>query len=221
MDQEPLLPLAVTIDEEPAAVREALDQLDRLLATAAQGVHPATIGAETARRVRWQIESNGAAEWAMTIMAEADRAIRSIDHDADSYRRRIDEWQARETATARATVALMDVFLCDYQRRRRDADEKAKSLPLISGVVKSSAKGASWFIVDDAKVMAWAVKNCPDAVKVEHSLLKTPISAVTTIVIDTDADGNIVESKLVDRDGNTVPGVGIEAPTVTYKAVPL
>jgi hypothetical protein len=139
----------------------------------------------------WRIDGTGSAEWAMGMLAEAERALAKhtdqavqwyAEADAVKAERyaRIDDWLAHESAPHRRTAAFFTAHLERYALDQREADPRKKSVTLPSGKVTTHGKAAKVVVTVEATVMEWAKAHAPAAVKREtvETLLLTPLRSV-------------------------------------------
>lgn len=173
------LPADLALDDDEAPFD--LDLLDEVLGDTmmAQLVEAGAIPEdEIPERVqpvrRFQIDDDGLAEWAMRHVAELDQDLAVIAAQDRAWKLRIEEWRARTTRAAEARRRFFTGHLEDYQRRRRHANPKAKTLSLPSGKVTSTTTGGTAKVVDTEKVVAWFEEKFPDhfadVVKIEETI---------------------------------------------------
>lgn len=130
-------PLA-EVDENPAAYRDDL--------VAALPVY------------RWAIADLNDAEWAMSTLATARDQVRVLAEQRDEWMRsaqsRIDRWYQRASRRPARTAAVMAAKLERYGLEQRAADPKCKSVPLPSGVIKTTEAKPKAKVLEDDMVAA-------------------------------------------------------------------
>lgn len=152
------------------------------------------------RPVPWKITGLGQAGWAMKKLAEL-RAVQA------QYDDEIERWR-RAQVRVRSAAGWFEDRLKEWAITERTTTIKSFTLP--AGTVSTRQAAQPRIIVtNDEAAVAWAEVKCPEAVKVEKSLLVSKLSGVMCAV---NADGLGV---VIDSDGVQVPGLGTEQPQVT------
>lgn len=144
----------------------------------------------------WQIEDEGAADWAARKVQQARRRIVAKRAERDRVVAAADDWLARETKTLEDDAVFFEGKLADWLRREIDADPKGKvSRALPSGVtVKRTPPGES-LVVDDEDVLVRFLAENEDTSGLVEWVPKYSKADV---------------KKLVTKDGLKVDGVHIE-----------
>lgn len=122
-------------------------------------------------------------------------AIRS---QGDVYRGEIQRWEIGETDRLRAAATPLVLGLEAWGREQRLISQgRVKSFRFPSGVIETTAARGKIEVTDEAALLAWCEANLVAAVKVEKSVLKTPLGKAT--VVDS-------ENRLVSVEGEIIPG---------------
>lgn len=137
------LPPELALDEAPFDVDE-LENYDEDRDVPAD--HPAR---------SWRIEDDGAAEWAMRNLVARRQTIDELARRRDDWMARIDAWFAQASKGPARSAVFFEGALGDYQRRRREADEEAKSLVLPSGRITSTGTGGKATVENEEEVLTW------------------------------------------------------------------
>lgn len=109
-------------------------------------------------------------EWILKINSESQRVRAEVAARAEEIIR--DEEKR---------IQYVNEHFCQRFEREAQAlyenrpDKKKKSVKLLTGTIGYHSGKESIHISDKTKALAWAKTNCPDAIKVEESLLKTPL----------------------------------------------
>ncbi len=222
------LPSAAMIVEDDGGIETLIDEL--VETSIEVSVDPGPLGRDAAMQQRssgrWSVTDVPSAEWALRKLAEAE--IR-LDETADHYkqfRAQLDAWYARTAAPHLTAIGLFTDHLEDYGRRWIATQKKSapKSLPLPSGIVKTSTRTAKAVIADPDVLLAWAKEHEPTLVHTETKewvLISEVRDYVDCIVdIDKDADELITTTRVVHRiTKDDVPGLIVEAEHVDVKVI--
>lgn len=170
------IPAELAVDDEPFT----LDELDESLADTTDEV-------ADLRPRRWRVEDDGAAEWAMRHLAVVEQDAADVETQATAWVERIAEWQARATRPLQTRAAFFRAHLEDYALRRREADPRAKSLTLPSGVVRTRVRGGDVVVADETALIAWAHEHLGShddglVVKVVESVRVSELRKLVTVV---------------------------------------
>lgn len=223
----PVLPSSAVFDDTPTA--------DEVLAELVQvdegATEPTALGRQVAQtqraEVAFSVDDKRTAEWAMRRLAEA--TIR-LDEDRKLYEgfvAQLDAWFDRVSAPHCATIGFFTDHLEDYGRRWIETQPKSrpKSLPLPSGVLKTTTREATADVLDVERLKAWALEAHPEIVNrevrvwVSVSDVKRLVEVVT--IVDPDAEELITKTVVVDKStAEVVPGLGVKAKHVDVKVVP-
>jgi phage host-nuclease inhibitor protein Gam len=138
---EDLLPPFLAVDEEPLTDDEVAGFVQADAVDEEDDPH----------RPRWSIDSDEEAEWAMRKLAYEERALRTINDQAEDWAGRIQQWRDEATKPHKSTAAFFRGALEDYARRQRE--EGRLSVPLPSGKVSTRNVPASVKVADEATVL--------------------------------------------------------------------
>lgn len=156
----------------------ALDRIDPKAFAAFLAAHPE----------RWRIEDDDGAEWAAGRLAEMRATMANDQGRATEYHAKIDRWlRARAEPIARR-AAWFEAHLIRYALGERAKGRKSVRLPSAN----LSTRGSDSLVVsiDDADiVLAWAKARRPDLVKVDETVLVTPLRAAVDVEKCGDCDG--------------------------------
>lgn len=170
----------------------------------------------------WQIDGIGSAEWAMSRVAQAERALEDLTTQATEFYARIDEWLRNESARHRATKAFFEAHLERWALAQREADPRRKTIALPSGKVKTTAKGPSVQIEDARAALEWAKAHLVAAVamdpRLKVSVLKEHVQVVELVTRArfTHSCGCVYD--VLDPEGLTWPEIGSEVECVDHAA---
>lgn len=173
----------------------------------------------------WTVTDDGAAEWAMRHVADAEREIGELRAQADEWTARIEDWFARKTRSAEARRAFMSAHLEAYALTlRAESGGKVKTVILPSGRVSTRGGGPRVVVYDEEAVLAWADRHHPNIVqrKVLVTDLRTVAKPVEMLIAAkvTHSPCGCVAS-LADMEGLTIPAVGtaVECPECGAEAL--
>ncbi len=178
------LPPELALDDEPFPV----EQLDTALSI---GLHPGPVDAP------WQITDDGAAEWALRRLAEADAELHALSQRATDWSNRIRDWFEHRAKPLERRADFFRGRLHSYALDRREAGAGA-TLSLPSGKVSTLPGRVRVEVSDPEAFKVWAAANR------EHQLVRCryDIAKVDAAKMLTAKDG-----LAVDDTGEVVPGV--------------
>lgn len=222
----PVLPADFAIDDPPdvtnhlaAAVSLADDVAIDYEEAAVQVARDMRFGG------RFVVTDEGSAEWALRKIGEASIRVDEVTRLYHQFQNRLAAWFSEATKANRATIAFMTDHLEDYGRRHREEHPQMATIALPSGAVRTTRYEAKALIDDRDAVLAWAQENHPEIVQTEQPPPKVWVTAddvkkLVRPVVETDEDGTITGTKVVDRtSGELVPGMRVEPVSVTAKIV--
>lgn len=156
---------------------------------------------------RWRITDDGAAEWAMRMLALATTQVELAEASAQQWRLEVDDWLDTTTAKPRATVAYMQAQLQRYAIDRRKAGG-SPTLNLPSGKVATRPTKDKIVITDAEKVLAWAKGLGRSVLDLVAPVKRTPMVSNLYEVVSLQhcEDGDVVP---MDADGARVPGITV------------
>ena len=216
----PDAPLPAEIVGDPPLTAEQLDVVvDAIMDAEAEGdidrgvevIATSRFGPDTDddSKPPWRIRSDREAEWAMRIYALAAAELADAEANAAAWRADITRWLAGQRRRPDATLAFMGFHLRSYQAARREADPKAATLTLPSGVVKSRKVGERVDIDDPASVVLWAQsQGRDDLLKSEPRL--TEVRETVEVQTVSSPGGAVLEC------GHTVKPRPASTPTVNW-----
>lgn len=120
-------------------------------------------------RQNFQVTDEGGAAWVVGKLLDCDDRRARIKAQYDAALKEVD----REKAFFEGRFGSQ---LRDWAASALEGQEKKKSVRLETGTVGFRSISAGLEIEDKDKALEWAADYCPLAVKVETSLLKTPIN---------------------------------------------
>lgn len=133
-------------DEDLEAYFEWEDENERLETGEPQGEEREPFPSPV---VAWSVCDTGSAEYAMRMLAHAEAKLVELTTDAERFHEQIDRWLAGEAKRPRQASNFFEGQLEAYARRRREEDEKQKTLTVPSGVVTSHRNPARAAVAED------------------------------------------------------------------------
>ena len=181
--------------------------------------------AEAEARPPWQIEDEGAADWAARKVQQARRAIAEKKVQRDLIVEQADAWLAAETEQLDRRARFFEGCLIDWLRRELEADPKGKkSRDLPCGVKVARRSGqATVDVFDEAAFIAWAKDTHHHMLlRVKESVDKKAVKDAAYDVLMVDDDQGIDWSRdesgaLVTPDGEKVPGLAATTTPDSYR----
>lgn len=144
------LPAELALDEAPFDVDE-FEQLE-----------PEQLTDEHASR-RWTITDDGAAEWAMRLLAAKQSEVDELAVKRDDWIDRITAWFDQAAKGPQRTISHFEALLERYAAERYEAT-KAATLSLPSGKVTSRKVGGTLSIDEPERLLEWLREHLPDQV---------------------------------------------------------
>lgn len=151
---------------------------------------------------RWSITDDGAAEWAMRHVAEADAQLAQLKAQRDEWVRHVTQWFERAAGRELARRSFFAQHLEGYAIAERErTGDKRKTVDLPSGKVRTSSGGPKVAVQEPAKVLAWAkgAGVLEQVAPPKHELKLTPLRDLVRAVEVVDwaqlvlADGTSLE----------------------------
>lgn len=130
---------------------------------------------DRAQEPAFTIDSLDTANWALSKISRAMARIAERRGAAEAYKAKIDAWLAGANETDGATVERLTDMLKPWAEVEIAKAGKAKHVKLLGGEVGYRQSPGHLEVRDEAAAMAWAEAHCPEAVKVEKRLVKTPL----------------------------------------------
>lgn len=225
MHDSPPIPAALAHEPDPVVAElledalEALAELDpaarslvlvqdAVLADAGEATTP------IAEAARWQIEDDRTAEWAMRRLASAQSAVEDTKLLAAEWIGRVQAWADQRCRGAEATAAFFEHHLADFALRRRDADPKAKSVVLPSGVVRTVSHAERVVVAEEGPFLAWAYVSLPRGIDYDQVVKVTRKPIVSGI-----RDRVRIVGDAVLYEDEIVPGLAVAPASVTATVV--
>lgn len=151
--------------------------------------------------------------WAFRKMSAIQAKQNEVKQLAQAERLRIDAWEKKECAAFESDLAFFTQKITEYHASVLAQDPKAKSIKTPYGVAKSTTSKAAPEKVDEAALIEYVKTNELTFVEVEtkEKLLWGELKKTLKVV---ESDGVL---KVVDADGQVVPGVFVKPETVSFK----
>jgi hypothetical protein len=163
-------------------------------------------------RVRFRVDVDSQATWAMRKARAAALRVREVDRIAAAEIERIQEWALRERTRPERDLAFFTYLLEDYALRVRQADPRRKSVVTPYGKVQTRSQDDAVKVDDPDAFVKWAKENATELIKTTEA--PTGIADIRAVVDVTD-DGLVIFG-----DGELVPGLVVKPGGVTAKAEP-
>lgn len=202
---EALRPTGAPSDDQAASAQEGVD-------VDGDGGHP------------WQVEDEGAADWAARKVQQARADIAAKRAQRDLIVQQADAWLEQETALLDRRARFFEGRLIEWLRREIEADPRGKkSRVLPCGVkVARTAGRATVDVFDEAEFIAWAkATNHHVLVRTKESVDKQAVKAAAFDVLpisDSDAiEWQVDDGVLVTPDGEKVPGLAATTTPDSYR----
>ena len=173
----------------------------------------------------WQIDDEGAADWAARKIQQARADIAAKKAQRDLIVQQADAWLEQETVQLDRRARFFEGRLIDWLRREIDADPKGKkSRVLPCGVkVARTAGRRTVDVFDEAEFIAWAKStNHHMLVRVKESVDKKAVKdAAFDVLAISDSDAiewqATDEGVLLTPDGEKVPGLAATTTPDSYR----
>lgn len=178
------------------------------------------------RTAGWRIRSLDEAEWAGRRLSASHQEIDALRVQASEWRARIDEWERSVTEPARRRLEFFERALAAFGLERRAEDEKRNKstvVPSARVATRASRVGGEVAVVDEDKVLAWAVDALDQAtyervIKTVEKVLVSELRKIATISTSSGDDG-VVEQRAL-YGGEPIPGTEVLPETVTVSVTP-
>lgn len=151
------------------------------------------------------------AEWQLRHLARLDAQAAEVDRLAAAEADRIKEWHQTERARIDARRDALRVQLQGWHQAQLADDDRRKTIPLPSGVLRSRRNGPKVKVTDSAQFVEWArvlhddllvISYRPDAAAVAKRLAGAPVLE----------DGSVVDT----ATGEVIPGVTVLPESVSF-----
>lgn len=176
-------------------------------------------------RERWQVTSDGQAQWCLLRLARAEQQLARINEAATEMIRHATEWRDRESRQHQRDADFFRGAAADYHRRRlqpvvdditadgvvdKEAWKKVKGkrYPLPAGHLEAKRSQDKVVIEDPDALVSWALADWAT-----RTLLNISPSLSAIKLLPRTADGRVGT-----EDGEIVPGVRVEGGTVSFDA---
>lgn len=163
----------------------------------------------------WSIKDLETLNWAFRKLSALQAKVNEVKSLADSERKRIDEWEKKESDKYLQSLDFFKYKVGEYHASVLASDPKAKSIKTPYGVAKSVTSKAAPVKADEKAILAFLAENKPEYMKVET---KTSVSwsdfKKVLKVVEDEESGNLI---VITEDGEIVPGVTVEPLKTTFK----
>ncbi len=126
-------------------------------------------------RPAFTIDSLQKANWAISKISRAEASIAQRQIAAEAYKAKVDAWLAQANKDDIATVDAITGMLKPWAEVEIAKAGKTKHVKLLGGEIGYRQSPSHLEVTDEAAAIAWAEAHCPEAVKVEKRLVKTPL----------------------------------------------
>ena len=162
-------------------------------------------------RAGFHITDDATANWALRLLAATEAERERLRSGIELEIQRLEARRVALLGPVESKVSWLRGVLASYYRdleRQRGAG-MPKTYRLAYGALKRRAGSDRAEVTDDAAFLAWAVTECPEAVRVPEP--KPLVSALST-----KAGFRKVDGMVVDPNGQEVPGVVVHHGEPTY-----
>lgn len=165
-------------------------------------------------RETWQIDSDGAASWALRKMGAALAEVARCKQLADDEITRVKAWLDTATIGPQHDADFFESRLIDYRFRLEDANpDLPKTYRVPGGRIARRKLPDRVEVVDEQALIGWALTSGADVIRITAS-----VSALKKVAAPTDPDAE--KCGLVTGDGEQVPGVVHVLGDDRYSATP-
>lgn len=169
---------------------------------------------------RFEVHDLDSAEWAMTKLAQKQKALAELVEQHATWVRRYDEWLKNESGPLERDIAYFEGLLTEYARQRREADPKMKSTKLPSGTITSRTQRPALDITDEAALVAFLRNVAAELGKPVEDFLAVKVSVKKDAVKSLLAPAGLENGVAVLSDGEPVPGVEVKGGGVGFTVKP-
>lgn len=155
---------------------------------------------------RFQITGMDSLNWAFRKLSALKAKETEITKLAKAEKERIEHWEASEKATISNDIQFFESLINEYHAEVLRADPKAKTLSTPYGKSKSRMSKAQPDKADEAAILKYVKENEMDEY-IKPTLKWADFKKSLTIAGD----------KIVDENGQIVPGVTIKPESISYK----
>ena len=171
-------------------------------------------GQSEATKQRYEITSLESLNWAFRQIANAQAELKKNQALADAEIDRIKRWQEDESKSHLNTVEFFQHLIAEYHAKELAENPKKKSISTPYGKSKSTTSSAQPdkpTKADEEKLLDFVKTNNEELIKVTEEVKWGEFKKTLKVV---EIDG--VE-KVIDENGQDVPGVTIKPKNTTFK----
>lgn len=153
----------------------------------------------------WKIDSLESADWAFRKISALKKVNEEINKFADKERKRIDEWETKETQSNQDSIEFFEHKLADYLFQLRKTDKKAK-IKTPHGTASTRKQPDSWEYRSDA-IEKLKELGLNEFIETKESVKKADFKKAVTVLENgsvVSPDGEIIESVKVIPQGEKV-----------------
>ncbi|BDH62342.1 phage protein [Lysinibacillus sp. PLM2] len=160
---------------------------------------------------QFQITDLDSLNWALRKVHAYNAQLKEIQTVANAERQRIDSWEQRESKGINESIEFFHNLIADYHAKVLAEDPKKKTLSTPYGKSKSTTSKAQPDKADEEQLIKFVEDNQLPFVEKVPKLKWAELKKTLQIV---EVDG---VQKVVDENGQVVPGVTVKPQTTTFK----
>lgn len=149
--------------------------------------------------------------WALRKVHSYNSDLKEIQTVANSERERINKWEQSESKNINQSIEFFTNLIAEYHAKVLADDPKKKTLSTPYGKSKSTTSKAAPEKVDESQLLQFVEDNELPFVELKKSLKWYDLKKTLQIV---EIEG---VQKIVDENGQVVPGVQVKQQTTTFK----
>lgn len=142
------------------------------------------------------VDNDELAAWAMRKARAAQQQIDTVNSIYRQEREALDAYREQETAKHQRDLDFFTFHLTRYALEQREREGR-KSITLPAGKITTRATTPKVDLTDEAQFIEWAKTFNPALVKVKETASRTDLNKL------------IVDDKVVDENGEIIPGVSV------------
>lgn len=157
------MPSALALDDEPFDLT-LVDEVQATGPVDLETLEESQIHESLRRVLRWQVENDGDAEWALRMLDSIEAELEGIDDQFALWREKIDMAHREQRARPAGRALFFRSHLERYgvERRRRDP-KMTPTISLPSGKIETKQpKKPTVELVDEDVALAWLAENVPE-----------------------------------------------------------